>query len=566
MTNFPAWEAFPESVASSLTDEQAVLFTSKEVLFSYLLSSPQIKVGFGEHVIKYKVMLTAGGVTVGVMDPQKTKWLYANNHQQTGEGEIFLHAPLLGTSIKLVVAACNNTAGVTAGELRDVEIVPRTGSLLAYLGTQPVKYVRRLYREWRQKITPAYYNLKVLVMAKCGNMLTKLPSLFGRSLKDRYYVIDTQKGGYATRCIAEFSLNESEHYLVTADTGDDTLSIFPIKNGKLHPRRLLSLPKMSSPIYLSVIGEKSKHPRIAVSLFNFDYTGNHQKFTWLAGLHATDICQGNTQIDDIDNQLEVLLRREGYWGFRGTTVNSNDGGDFTLAAADREASQLHILKGHIDSGMQIESVASVNLGFGTEPIGVTGIEIKAQPGTVMYYLSCRLVTDLVVVNSPPSGNPEIVERYQIGGLSRSSVAAGRFKPDGVDGLAFGLWGGDPRDLNATGIGKLVICELRDDGTILGHQELEAGMNPTDVVTGDFDGDGIDEIAVLNYGNGLGPKDRQHTGNVQIFKFVEGSYQCIAQIPVPNPRIGVAIDIDKDGKDELVVSLFFEKRIVVIKCK
>lgn len=563
MINFSEWETFPESVASSHANDIAISLTSKKVAFSYLTSSPEFKIKFGNCVIKYKVALASGGLTVGVMDSQRTKWLHANNYQQTSEGELSLNVPLYGATVRLVVAACNYSAGITTGKLLDVKVTQQ--AIFPYLITRLSQHLKHLEMMWHRWIIPFYYNLKIIMMAKWGRLIAMLSTILSTNSYHRYHVIDSQKGGYATRCITELPISASERYLVTADTGDDTLSIFPIKDGKLYPRRLLGLPKMSSPIYLSVVGAKSNQPWLAVSLFNFDYTGSDQQLTWLAGLYAADACRGNTKIADVESQMGVLLRREGYWGFRGSTVNFNDGDGFALAAADREASKLHVLKGNLNAGMQLESSESVDLGLGTEPIGVAGVEIKGQSGAVMYYLSCRLVTELVVVSSAPSGSLQVVERYQIGGLSRSSVAVGRFKPGGSAGLAFGLWGGDPRDLNATGIGKLVVCELREDGKIIGHKELEAGMNPTDVVVGDFDGDGIDEIAVLNYGNGLGPQDRQHTGNIQIFKFLDDSYQCISEINVPNPRIGAAIDIDGDGKQELVVSLFFEKRIVAIKC-
>ena len=131
-------------------------------------------------------------------------------------------------------------------------------------------------------------------------------------------------------------------------------------------------------------------------------------------------------------------------------------------------------------------------------------------------------------------------------------------------LALAIWGGDPKDLNSKVRGKLCIADLDGDGTIEMIHYYTGGVHPTDVVAGDFDGDGVDEIALLNYGSGLGPTDRNDLGGVDIYKWQNNALQKEARIKVANPRIGAAMDIDSDGVDELVVSLFFERRMVVLK--
>jgi hypothetical protein len=113
-------------------------------------------------------------------------------------------------------------------------------------------------------------------------------------------------------------------------------------------------------------------------------------------------------------------------------------------------------------------------------------------------------------------------------------------------------------------GELLLVDLDRQGALGGLAVSPAGVHPTDVVAGDFDGDGEVEVAVLNYGSGLGPRDRRHPGGVEIYKDQGGVYRRVARLALPNPRIGAAVDVDRDGVVELVVSLFFERRLVVIK--
>ena len=93
--------------------------------------------------------------------------------------------------------------------------------------------------------------------------------------------------------------------------------------------------------------------------------------------------------------------------------------------------------------------------------------------------------------------------------------------------------------------------------------LPGGVNATDAVIGDFDGDGRDEVAVLAYGVGLNHMTRGDEGGILVYKWIDDAWQKAWQIDVPHPRIGLASDIDQDGCQELIVSLFFANRLVVV---
>ena len=222
-----------------------------------------------------------------------------------------------------------------------------------------------------------------------------------------------------------------------------------------------------------------------------------------------------------------------------------------------------MLTGRRQSGKLKFKEISCHLGFQAEPIGI-GVLHAPSGKKHTYYLSLRASAEIVVIRISEDGGPSILQRMPITGLSRSSVAIGNFRGDGSCQIAVALWGGNPTDLNTVRRGQVVIGDLDETGRIDKLIYFDAGIHPTDLVSGDFDGDGVDELAVLNYGAGLGPTNRVDVGGIEVFKYQENSFTCISEIKLANPRIAAAIDIDGDGIDEIVVSLFFENKVAVIK--
>jgi hypothetical protein len=171
----------------------------------------------------------------------------------------------------------------------------------------------------------------------------------------------------------------------------------------------------------------------------------------------------------------------------------------------------------------------------------------------------------ITVLSRKSGSEYTVERtLKIDGLSRSSIAVAQARGEGKYDVLIALWGGDPCDLDSPHKGTVAVIEVDDKGGFRPVRYLPAGVHPTDVVSGDFDGDGLDEFAVLNYGAGLSLRSRTDLGDLRIFKHIEGEYRVVSILKLPSPRIGYALRTEKGEPDLLFVSLFFERKIAAVK--
>src|SRR5439155_26771791 len=79
-----------------------------------------------------------------------------------------------------------------------------------------------------------------------------------------------------------------------------------------------------------------------------------------------------------------------------------------------------------------------------------------------------------------------------GGADPPSVAVGDFNRDGVP------------DLAVAGANDVSVLLGNGDGSFQGVKSLAAGPNPRSVAVGDFNGDGVPDLAVAYTDGGLGP--------------------------------------------------------------
>src|SRR5206468_5762063 len=89
-----------------------------------------------------------------------------------------------------------------------------------------------------------------------------------------------------------------------------------------------------------------------------------------------------------------------------------------------------------------------------------------------------------------------------------------------------------------------------DGTFQPAQQFEAGSGPNAVAVGDFNGDGIQDLAVADYG--VYPQ-RANTVSILIGNG-DGSFRPPQAVQVGNAPSFVAVgDLNRDGRADLAVS-------------
>jgi len=139
-----------------------------------------------------------------------------------------------------------------------------------------------------------------------------------------------------------------------------------------------------------------------------------------------------------------------------------------------------------------------------------------------------------VVLSAAAGSASVSFRTPVNynvGSNPTVVATGDFNGDGKPDLAI-VNAGDP---NANDPGGISILLGNGDGTFQSAINFDAGNNPGSVAIGDFDGDGKDDLAVQRQGNG-----ENDAGDVTIFisngdgTFTKG--QVITSVVLPSALV------------------------------
>lgn len=530
---------------------------SKPLQYAYLAMGEEMCLTTGFYQLEADVALERGGVTVGIIDSEGS-WISNVNIEQSQRTSLSFcvsHLTRKRRKVKVVIAACNKSDyQPVEAIISNLQIVPKQVGTLLWPLIRLRDTVSILKRYWRTSLLSRFALLKLKIY---NRVVCLLKPIFPKT----YYLTSMADAGYATRGIS-LATGQNGNFVVAAGAGDDTISFFKIESGKLMPRSVVQLPYRLAPFYIETIPDGKGNDRIIVCLFNFG-GGDRPQISYLADFGSAGELINHAEPSNTYKQYQKILSWAGYCGFRGCVVLGKEDSHYSIGAVNRDGNMFHFINGLIEDAQMKNDMIELPLGKGVEPIGITGFQFSGSSQRFNFYISSRARKEIFVI-AVQEKEAQIVQTFPIEDYSRSSVTVGRFFNSEEKGVALALWGGDPKDLNSIMKGHLLIGRLDDKGQITAIEYVPAGVHPTDAVSGDFDGDGVDEIAVLNYGNGLGLSDRRHTGGVQIFKYITNRFQCIAKIPLPSPRIGAAIDIDGDGIDELVVSLFFEKKIVVIK--
>src|SRR5207249_4553246 len=138
------------------------------------------------------------------------------------------------------------------------------------------------------------------------------------------------------------------------------------------------------------------------------------------------------------------------------------------------------------------------------------------------------------------GSFRAAQSYAVG-IVPVSVAAGDFNGDGIPDLAVANLGSRP--------GTVSVLLAKGDGTFQAAYSYAASYGPRSVAVADFNGDGHLDLAVANQGGYPLPD-----GSVSILLGnADGTFQVAHNYAVSHPSSVAVGDLDHDGHVDLVIT-------------
>jgi hypothetical protein len=147
------------------------------------------------------------------------------------------------------------------------------------------------------------------------------------------------------------------------------------------------------------------------------------------------------------------------------------------------------------------------------------------------------------------------------GRGPTSIAMGDFNRDGKLDLVVSNYGNAdyyaPPSFVATTVSVLLG---NGDGTFQAPQPFEAGSGPNAVIVGDFNSDGLQDLAVADYG--IYPQ-RANTVSVLLGNG-DGTFRAPQAFTVGNGAVGLVIgDFNRDNKQDLAVANYVDNTVSVL---
>jgi FG-GAP-like repeat len=187
---------------------------------------------------------------------------------------------------------------------------------------------------------------------------------------------------------------------------------------------------------------------------------------------------------------------------------------------------------------------------------VSGHHIYAHPGQHPLVVSIHSPGGGVTTTA---GAPKLVgaRNFSVGdyvpGQSLSApqgVAIGDFNSDGIPDLAVA----DIRGSAAPFTGSVAILIGRGDGAYLPFTKIDAGRSPAAIVAADFNGDGKIDLAIADAGDPSGAPDTPAAGAAVILLGIgDGTFEAPASYAAgPGPDAIAMGDLNNDGKFDLAV--------------
>jgi parallel beta-helix repeat protein len=261
------------------------------------------------------------------------------------------------------------------------------------------------------------------------------------------------------------------------------------------------------------------------------------------GLTVTGLHPSTTGLSAIGSAGNYTLRAE--VGGAGSSVPTgtvsfldSSNGNAVLGTATLDSS---------DSGLSLLNVSNPSAGLTPASVAARDFNGDGIPDLAIANYGSGTVTILLGTGngmfSPAANSPAAV------GAEPSAVVAGDFNGDGVPDLAIANYGS----------GTVAILLGNGDGTftLASNSPLVVGSGPNSVVVGDFNGDGIADLAVANT-NGDTVTILLGNGN--------GTFTSASGSPVPvgnGPISVVAGDFNGDGIPDLAVANASDNTVTIL---
>jgi hypothetical protein len=229
---------------------------------------------------------------------------------------------------------------------------------------------------------------------------------------------------------------------------------------------------------------------------------------------------------------------------RSVTVGDfNSDGVQDLAVTNGGSDNVSVFIGNGDGTFQ----SAVNFGAGTNTLSVAGGDFNGdgvQDLAVANEGSFPNFTDssVSVLLGNGNGTFQAPVNYSTGAES-TGVAVGDFNGDGVQDLAVANLGTPPSFTD----GNVSVLLGNEDGTFQAAVNYSTGAKPTAVAVGDFNGDGVQDLAVANEGSG--------SNNVSVLLGRgDGTFQSAVNFGAGRTPVFVAVgDFNGDGVQDLAVT-------------
>ena len=147
------------------------------------------------------------------------------------------------------------------------------------------------------------------------------------------------------------------------------------------------------------------------------------------------------------------------------------------------------------------------------------------------------------------------------GRGPTSIAMGDFNRDGKLDLVVSNYGNADYYAPASFVASTVSVLLGNgDGTFQAPRPFEAGSGPNAVVVGDFNSDGLQDLAVADYG--IYPQ-RANTVSLLLGNG-DGTFRAPQAFTVGNGAVGLVIgDFNRDNKQDLAVTNYVDNNVSVL---